>query len=106
MAALRRRLQDEVNNLKSRVDKCTIRVSKCGETYIEFFNLHVEYDAFLVSSEPSNPWVSDSTELWEMFERCGREQVAERRVRRWAFSCWDMLKVSPNRAWKLFQRLS
>ena len=92
MAVLKRRLQDEATNLKSRVDKCTIRVSKCAETYIEFFNLHHEYDAFLVASEPSNPWVSDSTELWEMYEKCAREQVAERRVKRWAFSCWDMLR--------------
>lgn len=67
-------------------------MSKCAETYIEFFNLHHEYDAFLVATEPSNPWISDSTEFWEMFEKCSREQVAVRRVRRWAFSCWDLLK--------------
>ena len=27
-----------------------------------------------------------------MYAVCAREQVAERRVRRWSFSCWDMLK--------------
>lgn len=57
------------------MDKCTIRVSKCSETYIEFFSLHQDYDAFLAPMEPSNPWVSDATELWEMFEKCSREQV-------------------------------
>jgi regulator of G-protein signaling len=82
----------EAANLRSRVDKCTIRLSKCAESYIEYYNLHSEYDAFLVASEPSNPWISDSTELWEMFERCDKMQMAERRVRRWAFSCWDLLK--------------
>ena len=64
---LRRRLQDERKNLRVRIDKRTIRVSKCAETYIEFFNLHHEYDSFLVAAEPSNPWVSDNTEFWEMF---------------------------------------
>jgi regulator of G-protein signaling len=51
-----------------------------------------EYDPFLVPSEPANPWISDSTEFWEMFEKCTREQVAERRVLRWGFSCWELLK--------------
>eukprot|EP00095_Tigriopus_kingsejongensis_P000221 maker-scaffold55_size446313-snap-gene-1.14 protein:Tk00221 transcript:maker-scaffold55_size446313-snap-gene-1.14-mRNA-1 annotation:"regulator of g-protein signaling 7 isoform x1" len=92
LAALKRQLLAEATNLRSRIDKCTIRVSKCAETYVEYFNLHREYDAFLVATEPSNPWISDSTELWEMFEKCSREQVAERRIRRWAFSCWEMLK--------------
>ena len=92
MALLKRRMRDEAANLKSRVDKRAIKVSKCAETYIEFFSLHHEYDAFLVASEPPNPWITESTELWEMYEKCTRDQVAERRVRRWAFSCWDLLR--------------
>ena len=74
------------------MDKRAIKVGKCAETYIEFFVVHHEYDAILVPSEPSNPWVTDSTELWDMYTVCARDQVAERRVRRWSFSCWDMLK--------------
>ena len=74
------------------MDKRAIKVGKCTETYIEFFNLHHEYDAFLVPPEPPNPWITDSTELWDMYAVCARDQVAERRVRRWSFSCWDMLK--------------
>ena len=46
----------------------------------------------MVAPEPPNPWITDSTELWDMYTVCAREQVAERRVRRWSFSCWDMLK--------------
>ncbi len=109
----RKRLLDEIRNLRSRAEKRTIRVSKCAETYVEFFTLHHEYDAFLVPTEPSNPWISDSTEFWEMLGGVGsggaggggggsgmlfrggqsaKEQIAERRVRRWAFSCWDLLK--------------
>ena len=92
VALLKRRLQKLSANLRSRIDKCTIKVSKCAETYVEYFTLLNDYDPFLVPTEPSNPWVSDSTEFWEMFEKCSREQVAERRVRRWGFSCWELLK--------------
>ena len=88
----RKCLSREAANLRSRMDKCTIRVSKCAETYIEYFSLHHEYDPFLVPTEPSNPWTSDATDFWEIFEKCSRENVAERRIRRWAFSCWEMLK--------------
>ncbi len=27
-----------------------------------------------------------------MFEKCNRDQVPERRVKRWGFSCWELLK--------------
>ena len=86
------RLQTEISNLKARIDKCTIKVSKCAETYNEHHNLLKDYDPFLAPTEPANPWISESTEFWEMFEKCTREQVAERRVIRWGFSCWELLK--------------
>ncbi len=76
MAELRRRLTGEERNLRSRVDKCTIRVSKCAETYVEFFTLHHEYDPFLAHAEPQNPWVSDSTDFWEVYDKCtAKDQV-------------------------------
>jgi hypothetical protein len=34
-----------------------------------------DYDPFLVPPEPSNPWVSDSSEFWDNFEKCNRDQV-------------------------------
>lgn len=89
---MKKRLRDEAANLRARIDKRTIKVSKCADTYVEFYQLHYEYDAFLVPAEPSNPWVSDSTDMWEIYEKCARDQVVERRVRRWAFGCWDLLK--------------
>ena len=92
VALLKQSLQKIANNLRTRIDKCTIKISKCAETYVEHYTMHGEYDPFLAPTEPSNPWTSDSTEFWEMFEKCTREQVAERRVRRWGFSCWELLK--------------
>jgi len=79
-ANLLRRLQRECRNLRSRVDKCTIRVSKCSETYVESFSSHGEYDPFLAPCEPTNPWIADSTELWEMYDKGNaRDQVSRRR---------------------------
>jgi hypothetical protein len=37
---LLRRLKAEAANLKVRVDKCTFKVSKCGETFMEHFTLY------------------------------------------------------------------
>jgi hypothetical protein len=36
--------------------------------------------------------VTDSSEFWDNFEKCNRDQVPERRVKRWGFSCWELLK--------------
>ena len=68
---------------QSRKEKRTVRVSKCGETYIEFFKLYEEYDPLLYQAEWSSPWIS------EVWEREGDRQACDiqpRRVQRWAFS--------------------
>lgn len=32
---------------------------------MSYFEQYAEYDAFVTPAEPSNPWISDSTEMWE-----------------------------------------
>lgn len=74
---------------QSRKEKRTVRVSKCGETYIDFFKLYEEYDPLLYQAEWSSPWIS------EVWEREGDRQACDiqpRRVQRWAFSGWELLK--------------
>ena len=35
-------------------------MSKCGETYIDFYKLYDEYDTFLSPQcESTNPWISE-----------------------------------------------
>ena len=36
-----------------------------AESYLGYFEQYAEYDAFVTPAEPSNPWISDSTEMWE-----------------------------------------
>ena len=47
-------------SLQARSGKRVVKVSKCGETYIDFYKLYEDYDSFLcVNSENSNPWISE-----------------------------------------------
>ncbi|XP_040572947.1 regulator of G-protein signaling 7 isoform X2 [Lepeophtheirus salmonis] len=86
LKAVEKRLRVEASHLRSRVEKCTIRITKCAETYAEHFNLFHDYDYFLVIPEHSNPWISDTTDFWDSVV------ITEKRVRSWSFSCWDLLK--------------
>lgn len=58
-------LRSEVQTLKSRLDRVNVKTSKVAESFIGYFEQYNEYDCFLTAPEPSNPWISDSTEMWE-----------------------------------------
>ncbi|GFY73826.1 regulator of G-protein signaling 7 [Trichonephila inaurata madagascariensis] len=58
--------------------------------FIHFYEQYAEYDAFLTPPEHSNPWISDSTEAWDMEKQT--KEVSARRVKRWAFSLQELLK--------------
>ncbi|GFY66570.1 regulator of G-protein signaling 7 [Trichonephila inaurata madagascariensis] len=56
----------EIQSLKYRLERGNVKISKVSDLYINFFEQYQEYDAFLVSPEPSNPWISDSVDFWEL----------------------------------------
>ena len=35
-----------------------------------YYDMYSEYDAFIIAPEPSNPWLTDNTDFWDM-ERNG-----------------------------------
>ncbi|KPM08496.1 regulator of G-protein signaling 7-like protein [Sarcoptes scabiei] len=101
-----------------------VKISKIAESYSTFYEQWAEYDPFVTPLEPSkgiirkqisskidsldinmkyqfptktptNPWISDSSEFWEM-ERQTKD-VPCRRVRRWAFSLKELLKDAAGR---------
>lgn len=85
-------LERQLNALKSKFDRhCLSRseVSKLVQSYLSYFKQWAEYDPFVVQSIPSNPWIVDSTELWDS-ERQTKD-VHCRRVRRWAFCLKELL---------------
>ena len=85
-------LQREVDSLRIRLEHRIggVRLSKVAESYCTFYEQWAEYDAFITLAEPSNPWVTDSTDFWEL-ERQTKD-VPCRRVRRWAFSVKELLR--------------
>ncbi|XP_022248545.1 regulator of G-protein signaling 7-like, partial [Limulus polyphemus] len=83
-------LQKEITTLKSRLDRRNVKISKVAESYVSYFEQYQEYDPFLTPPEPSNPWVSDSPDFWELEKQA--KEIPPRRVRRWAFSLQELLK--------------
>ncbi|KAH7971659.1 hypothetical protein HPB52_001157 [Rhipicephalus sanguineus] len=56
----------KVETLKARLDGGNVKITAALETYKSYYEKHAEYDGFCMPLEPSNPWISDSTEFWEM----------------------------------------
>ncbi|XP_063836003.1 regulator of G-protein signaling 7-like [Ostrinia nubilalis] len=77
--------------LKARIERRNVRVSKVAEMFISYCEQYAEYDAFLTPPEWPNPWVSDTTELWDQEKQC-KDPLPLRRVRRWAFSLRELLQ--------------
>jgi len=84
------RLQRIRDNQILRRDRRTIKLSKCGDSYIEFYNQYQQYDALINPQDCTSPWATESTEVWEG-EKCAKDLPA-RRIKRWAFSGWELLK--------------
>ncbi|XP_042895514.1 regulator of G-protein signaling 7-like [Parasteatoda tepidariorum] len=83
-------LRRQVKALRNKIDRGNVKTSKVCESYVHYFEQYVEYDSFLTSPEYSNPWISDSTEAWEMEKQT--KEVSVRRVKKWAFSLQELLK--------------
>ena len=49
--------------------KIQIKNNSCADvvfcSYMNFYEQYSEFDAFITSPEPSNPWTSDNVEFWE-----------------------------------------
>lgn len=83
---------------------------------IGYFEQYMEYDPFFTQPELTNPWISDSPEMWEqeklayvinierqffmislfhskyMYLPIYRKEISTRRVKRWAFSLQELLQ--------------
>ena len=59
-------LQKEKEFLKRRLERRYVKSSKVSESYTNFYEQYSEFDPFLTQPDPSNPWITDSTEFWDM----------------------------------------
>ncbi|XP_042874072.1 regulator of G-protein signaling 7-like [Penaeus japonicus] len=83
-------IKQDIDLLKTRIDRCNFKVSKAAESFISYWEQYQEYDPFITATDPPNPWVTDCPEFWEG-EKLGKE-IPTKRVRRWAFSVQELLK--------------
>ncbi|KAG1663355.1 Regulator of G-protein signaling 7 [Nymphon striatum] len=79
-----------IESLRHRIDRRNVKNSKVAESYITSFDLYQDYDPFITVPEPSNPWVSDNTDFWEIEKQT--KEISVRRVKRWGYSLKELLK--------------
>ncbi|XP_060808476.1 regulator of G-protein signaling 7 [Amyelois transitella] len=86
----------QLTMLRARLERRNVKVSKVAEMFIAYCEQYAEYDAFLTPPEWPNPWISDTTELWEQEKQC-KDPLPLRRVRRWAFGLRELLQDAAGR---------
>ncbi|XP_045541323.1 regulator of G-protein signaling 7 [Papilio machaon] len=86
----------QVAVLKARLERRNVRVSKVADMFISFCEQYAEYDPFLTPPEWPNPWINDTTELWDQEKQC-KDPLPSRRVRRWAFGLRELLQDTAGR---------
>ncbi|XP_068627259.1 regulator of G-protein signaling 7 [Battus philenor] len=86
----------QVAVLKARLERRNVRVSKVADMFISFCEQYAEYDPFLTPPEWPNPWINDTTELWDQEKLC-KDPLPSRRVRRWAFGLHELLQDTAGR---------
>uniref|UniRef100_A0A8C5A0A3 Regulator of G protein signaling 6 n=1 Tax=Gadus morhua TaxID=8049 RepID=A0A8C5A0A3_GADMO len=59
-------LEKEIGFLRHQLDRHCMKMSKVAESLISYTEQYMEYDPFLTSPEPSNPWTSDDCTFWDL----------------------------------------
>lgn len=82
-------VKKEVKELREQLHRRRMKTSQASESLIQRCEQYVEYDAFVWSPEPSNPWITDDITLWEQDKSL--HHVPTRRVKQWGFSLTELL---------------
>lgn len=51
-----------------------MKVSKVADSLMSYTEQFAEYDPFVSTTEPSNPWISDDTAFWDLEARWGQQK--------------------------------
>ncbi|OUC42673.1 regulator of G protein signaling domain protein [Trichinella nativa] len=78
----------EIQMLQSRLARNALKTSKVAEFLIAYSEQRFEFDPIFKAPEPSNPWISDQVDYWEL-DRTG--EISAKRVKRWALSFDELL---------------
>ncbi|KPP71210.1 hypothetical protein Z043_109899 [Scleropages formosus] len=82
-------LHDKIQFWQVQLDRHRLKMSKVAESLLSYTEQYMEYDPFLTPPDPSNPWISDDTTMWEME---ASKEPSQQRVKRWAFGINEVLK--------------
>uniref|UniRef100_A0A669BLX1 Regulator of G protein signaling 6 n=1 Tax=Oreochromis niloticus TaxID=8128 RepID=A0A669BLX1_ORENI len=66
-----------------------VKISSNVDKIITYTEQYLEYDPFVTSPEPSNPWTSDDPTFWDLE---ASKEPSQQRVKKWGFSLEDALK--------------
>ncbi|KAM9556681.1 regulator of G-protein signaling 6 isoform 1-T1 [Guaruba guarouba] len=79
----------QITFLNMQIERHCLKMSKVAESLIAYTEQYVEYDPFITPAEPSNPWISDDSALWDIEMS---KEPSQQRVKRWGFSMDEVLK--------------
>ncbi|XP_043551516.1 regulator of G-protein signaling 7 isoform X1 [Chiloscyllium punctatum] len=82
-------LHQQIKHWQMQLDRHRLKMSKVAESLIGYAEQYMEFDPFLITPEPSNPWMSDDISFWEL--EASKEPYAQR-VKRWGFCIDEVLK--------------
>ncbi|XP_075893950.1 regulator of G-protein signaling 6-like [Nelusetta ayraudi] len=82
-------VEKEILFLTAQLDRHCLKMSKVADSLISYSEQYLEYDAFLTTPEPSNPWISDDPSLWDLENS---KEPSQQRVKKWGFSLEEALK--------------
>ncbi|KAK0425067.1 hypothetical protein QR680_009012 [Steinernema hermaphroditum] len=93
---LRRRtvqhIQQQIARLRFSIKtKPWLKAMKASETMVAWCEQLHDYDPFITSCQPSNPWISDDTALW-VLNTDTVEVPTEKRVKRWGLSVQELVR--------------
>ncbi|CAF1320248.1 unnamed protein product [Rotaria sordida] len=96
----------EIQFLKHRIERRCLKTSKVSENSVSYFEQYAEFDPFITLCEPSNPWITDSTDLWELEKAVNSRDISSRRFKRWSFSINELLKdpIGRDLFWKFLDK--
>uniref|UniRef100_A0A8C2ATX5 Regulator of G protein signaling 7a n=1 Tax=Cyprinus carpio TaxID=7962 RepID=A0A8C2ATX5_CYPCA len=82
-------LREQIKFWQAQLDRHRLKMSKVAESLLSYTEQYSDYDPFLCTPDPSNPWISDDTTFWEME---ASKEPGQTRVRRWGFVINEVLK--------------
>ncbi|CAF1067403.1 unnamed protein product [Rotaria magnacalcarata] len=99
-------LYKEIQFLKLRIERRCLKTSKVSENSVSYFEQYAEFDPFITLCEPSNPWITDCIDLWELEKAVSLKDISSRRVKRWSFSINELLKdpIGRDLFWKFLDK--